>query len=156
MGKPRLATTGFVLGSILLVFLACDSTPTEPEVSVGFQTVLKAVLPGDSPDLPEQEAIRDRATWQAAWTKLHNGNPPPLPEVDFGREMIILALGPGCCSEVEILSILREQGELVVSIHVKESSNTVCALPDFTAHAVRLSRFQGPVRFIARRGEGFC
>jgi hypothetical protein len=156
MRTPRLATTGFVLGSLLLVFLACDSTTTEPEISVGFQTVLKAALPGESPSLPEQEAIRDRATWQAAWTELHHGNPPPLPEIDFSREMVILALGPGCCSEVEIFSVLHERGELVVSLRVKESSNTVCALPDFTVHAVRLPRIDDPVRFFASRGEGFC
>lgn len=156
MGTPRLAMIGFVLGSILLVFLACDSTPTESELSVGFQTVLKAALPGESPSLPEQEAIRDRVTWQAAWTELHHGNPPPLPEVDFGREMVILALGPGCCSEVEIFSVLHERGELVVSLRVKVSSNTVCALPDFTVHAVRLPRFEAPVRFFASRSEGLC
>jgi hypothetical protein len=156
MGTPRLATTGVVLGSMLLVLLACDSTTTEPEISVDFQTVLKAVLPGESPALPEQEAIRDRATWQEAWTKLHHGNPPPLPEIDFSREMIILALGPGCCTAVEISSILHERGELVVIIRVGESSNAVCAFPDFTVHAVRLPRLQDPVRFIASRGEGFC
>lgn len=154
--QRRLATTGLVLGSMLLVLLACDSTPTEPELSVGFQTVLKAVLPGDSPARPEQEAVRGRAAWQTAWTELHHGNPPPLPEIDFGREMVVLALGPGCCSEVEIFSILHERGELVVSLRVQVSTNTVCAFPDFTVHAVRLPRIDAPVRFFASRSEGLC
>lgn len=38
-------------------------------------------------------AIRDMATWQQVWTQATStqGEPPPLPQVDFSREMVLLA-----------------------------------------------------------------
>src|SRR3954467_15172842 len=47
-------------------------------------------------DKPAQLVVRDATTWQAIWTQinLHYSPLPPLPAVDFSREMIVVvALG---------------------------------------------------------------
>ena len=156
MATQRRATAGFVLDSMFLVFLACDSSPTEPERSIGFQTVLKAVLPGDPTPLPDREVIHDRATWQTVWTELYGGQAPPLPQVDFDREMVVLVTGPGCCGSAEILSIDQKGGEIVVKALSQASPNTLCILADFSVHVVRLPRIELPVRFDVRTGEKLC
>src|SRR5262245_8063680 len=148
---------GLALAPMLLVLLACDHSPTEPGgPGVGFQTVLKASLPGISPDPQRREAIRDRSAWQAAWTELHAESPAPLPEIDFSREMVVLVLGPGCNGDTTISSIAHERGALVVSAKTSACNNTLCAIADFSLHAVRLPRFDGPVRFDVKGSAVLC
>ena len=158
MAKPGRWLPRFVLGSLCVLLLACESSPTEPTGPVGFETVLKTTLPGNAPEhLERQGPIRDRATWQSAWNELHGGAAPPLPEIDFGREMVVLALGPGCCGSVEILSITLERGELAVSTIVNTGGTRLCVAPDFSVHIVRLRRSGLGVRVEARReGGAFC
>ena len=152
----RCAMIGLAFGSILAVLLGCGHSPTEVTGSLGFETVLKASLPGNSLDLPEQETVRDRASWQAVWTQLHAGNPAPLPAVDFSREMVVLVVGPGCNGRVDISAIDKEGSELVVRAETQSCSNAVCAIADFAVHIVRVTRFDGPVRFMVRRNAGLC
>ena len=44
-------------------------------------------------DAAAQQVVRDQAAWQALWTPLHvNASPaPPLPAVDFTRDMVVVA-----------------------------------------------------------------
>jgi hypothetical protein len=148
---------GLALVPMLLVFLACDHSPTEPLTGeIHFQTVLKASLPGDSPDPEGQETIRDRSTWQAVWTELHAGSPQPLPEIDFSREMVIAILGPGCNGDTTISSIARERAELVVNAETSSCNFKLCAIADFSLHVVRFPRSEAPVRFNVKRGAGLC
>lgn len=44
-------------------------------------------------DQPQRLLIRDAAQWQSAWTEMWRGrNPiPPLPHVDFARDMVLIA-----------------------------------------------------------------
>ena len=158
MTTPRRVTAGLVLGSMLVIFLACDHrTPTEPSGSeVAFQTVLKGSLAGQSPNLQGREAIRDQATWQAVWTELHSLSPQPLPEVDFNREMVVVVLGPGCTGTVEVSSIVSQRGELVVNAQAKACSNNLCFAADFSAHVVRLPRSEAPVRLNVRSDVKLC
>lgn len=149
----RDTTAKLVLASMLLISLACGHSPTELAGEVGFQTVLKTLLPGFSPDFQGREAIRDRVTWQAVWMELHGGVPQPLPEVDFSREMVVVVLGSGCNGEVTVSSIVSERGALVVNAQAKSCGNTLCAIADFSVHVVRLPRFELPVRLNVR-GEG--
>lgn len=153
--------SGLALASMLLVLLACDRSPTDPGGdAVAFQTVLKTSLPGHSPNPEGREVIRDRAAWQAVWDELHAGSPRPsprpLPEIDFSREMVVVVLGPGCNGDSTITSIARERGELVVSAKTNSCTNTLCAIADFSLHAVRLPRFEGSVRFDVRGGAVLC
>lgn len=155
MSALRFGVAGLALGSVLLAFSACDhGSPTEPTIRVGFETVFQGTVLGFAPPDGQRE-VRDRATWEATWSELHRGNAPPLPEVDFSREMVVLVTGPGCCGTVEILSI-EGDGELVVKALARASTNTICVAADFSVHAVRLSRFEVPVRFSVRSESGLC
>jgi hypothetical protein len=42
---------------------------------------------------PQQLVVRDQAAWQEAWNAIwrHHVPRPPLPDVDFAREMIVVA-----------------------------------------------------------------
>ncbi len=67
--------------------------------------------------------IRDRAAWLVAWTALHAGQDsvPPLPAVDFDRELVVLAaLGtkPTGGHEILIASAVEEDGAVVVQVSV--------------------------------------
>ena len=145
------------LGLMFLAFLACDNgSPTEPTTSVEFQTVVKTTILGFAPD-PSEREVRDRATWQATWSELYRAtNPPPLPEIDFNREMVLLVEGPGCCGKVEILAIDRGNRGLVVNALSQSSTNTICVAADFSVHIVRLARSETPVRFSVARESGLC
>jgi len=156
MTMRRCLTAGLVLGSMLSLLLGCNHSPTEPTGSVRFQTVLKATLPGEVLDVQGGETVRDRARWQALWTELHNGLPAPPPEIDFSRETVVLVVVPGCQATVEISAIEREQSELVVSAQAKSCGLALCALAQFGVHAVRVPRFENPVRFDVRHDAGLC
>jgi hypothetical protein len=156
MKMRRYVTAGLVLGSMLSILLGCDHSPTEPAGSAGFQTVLKATLPGDAPNGEGGETVRDRAHWQAAWTELHGGSPAPLPEIDFSRETVVLVVVPGCQANVEISAIDRDRGELVVRAQAKTCGIASCAIAEFGVHVVRLPRFESPVRFDVRHDAGLC
>lgn len=148
---------GLALASMLLIFLACDHSPTEPGGGgVGFQTVLKASLPGSPPDLGGREVVRDQAAWQAVWMDLHAVSAQPLPAVDFSREMVVVVLGPGCQGDTTISSIGHERDELVVNAKTSSCNNTLCAIADFSLHVVRLPRFDGSVRFSVEGGSVLC
>jgi hypothetical protein len=145
------------LASMLLVFLACDRSPTESgSLEIRFQTVLKTSLPGASPDPERQEVVRDVETWQAIWSVLHAGSDQPPPAIAFGREMVVVILGPGCGGDTTISSIEREGGELVVNAETSSCNFKLCAIADFSLHIVRLPRVEVPVRFNVRRSAGFC
>jgi hypothetical protein len=151
---PRI---GLALASMLLVLLACDHSPTEPGGGgLGFQTVLKASLPGSPPDLAGREVVRDQAAWQAVWMDLHAVSAQPLPAVDFSREMVVVVLGPGCQGDTTISSIGRAGGELMVNAKTSSCNNTLCAIADFSLHVVRLPRFDGSVRFNVKGGSVLC
>ena len=154
MKMRRYVTAGLVLGSMLSILLGCDHSPTEPTGSAGFQTVLKATLPGDAPQ--GGETVRDRARWQAVWTELHGGLPAPLPEIDFSRETVVLVTVPGCQANVEISAIDRGQSDMVVRAQAKSCGIALCAVAEFGVHVVRLPRFESPVSFDIRYDAGLC
>ena len=147
---------GLAFSFLFLAFLACDNgSPTEPATAVELQTVLKATLLGSAAE-PHGREVRDAATWQATWSELHGASAPPLPPVDFSREMVLVAIGPGCCGSVEISSVERGGRELVAHGLSRASTDTLCFAADFSVHVVKLSRFELPVRFAVAQEAGPC
>jgi hypothetical protein len=70
---------------------------------------------------PTHLVIRDRAAWLVAWTALHAGQDsiPPLPVVEFDRELIVLAaLGakPTGGHEIVIASAVEQDGAVVIQL----------------------------------------
>lgn len=141
----RRTTVGLVLASMFLVFLACNGSPSEPEDSIGYQTVLKSSFPGASPDLQGRETVRDQATWEEVWVELHGLALAPPPAVDFRREMVIVVIGPGCNGVVTVSSIATLQGQLLVNAEGESCSNALCGILDFSVHIVRVPRLNLPV-----------
>lgn len=154
----RRRTVGLALASMFLIFLACNDSPTEPEGSLSFQTVLKASLPGAPPDLEGRETVRDPGTWREVWAELHSESSPRLPVVDFRREMVIVVVGPGCNGVVTVSSINNLQGQLVVMAEGEACSETLatCAVLDFSVHVIRVPRVDLPVRVDMRDKGKLC
>ena len=111
-------------------------------------------------DFPEACTIaRNMEDWASLWTEHNRGNfhVPPLPEVDFEREIVLgcfLGIQPSCCmAQVTI-----------VAIQVMETGYEVSVDRDYTQvdsesqsrpfHFVRVPRTEGSITFIdAGTGE---
>ena len=81
---------------------------------------------------PANVVVRDGAGWQALWATIHAGTapPPPLPDVDFGRHLVVArAMGPRPTGgfTVAITGMLRQGGEYVVQVR-ETSPGTGCAV----------------------------
>ncbi len=98
--------------------------------------------------------IRDAATWRNTWEQMHrNHSPqPPLPEVDFEREMLIVAaLGTRPSGGYGILleSAHEHPSHLVATIR-KTSPGAGCVVTAALTQPVdiaRLARREKPVHF---------
>jgi len=148
---------------LFLTSLACsgsnggDQTPTQPDGTVAFETVVKTRNPSGQGST-RREVIRDQAAWQAAWTEIQ-GEGSAAPAIDFGQEMVVLAAmeTQGCVAEVTIRSIVREGGGLVVDVlEAPPAPNCVCITSERPVHAVRVPLSQEPVRFTVERGQTAC
>jgi hypothetical protein len=154
MAMQRSRVAGMVLGAMFPALLACNSSPTEPRGEVVFRTLLQETFSGNRPDLPL--AIRDWPSLLAVWSRLSPDAAPPLPNVDFDREMVIAVAGPGCCGNVEILAITREPQELLVDARFRSASSKSCLVARFSVHLVVLARDNAPARLEKPVGEPFC
>jgi len=144
--------------ALLLSLLGCDGSPTEPRGGdLSFQTVAKSTVPNRSGP-PVREVVRNDAEWSAVWSSLWGAGGPPLPAVDFGREMVAVATaGISCAGDVEVEHIERRGVQLVVQI--ADAGPNPCALcfaPETTFHAVRLQRVDLPARFEVRMVQPRC
>lgn len=103
--------------------------------------------------------IRDSTTWRRYWSAIHRPfiPAPPMPAVDFSREMIVLvAMGtrPTAGFDIRIDSVLAEAGRMVVSVR-RQAPGSGCAVPAVVTQPVdivRLPASDAPVWF-AERGE---
>jgi hypothetical protein len=103
---------------------------------------------------PEHLVIRDAAAWSALWQNIHaTADPmPPLPDVDFGQEMIVAAaLGTRNSGGYNVLLTQANEDSGGVEIQVLETSPGADC---FTTQALtqpidlgRIERRDGPVRF---------
>src|SRR5689334_15541712 len=91
---PRLG----VALALLLVVSGCDNLPSEVrgDRDVSFQNVAKATLtPRSGPQV--RTVVYDQATWQSVWRELWGSSAPPRPEIDFHREMVVVATASLSC-----------------------------------------------------------
>lgn len=110
-----------------------------------------------------RQAVRDAATFSALWQRATSGQttPPALPTVDFRREMVLVA-GAGRMTPDDQIH--------VDSVGVRKLANATGKLQDvltawvtvtegcrrfrsdaYPVEIVRVSRYEGPVRFVDRR-----
>lgn len=104
---------------------------------------------------PENVVVRDAAAWSALWQSIHAtiDPKPPLPDVDFGQEMIVAAaLGTRNTGGYNVLLTQANEDSDGVEIQVLETSPGADC---FTTQALtqpidlgRIARHTGPVRFV--------
>lgn len=98
--------------------------------------------------------VRDSMTWRTVWIQATRSqpSPPPMPAVDFGQDVIVVAaagrLKPGDAIRVDSIGV---RGSLTVL-----AVRTVVACQPFPSDAfpfeiVRIPRRDGPVRFNEHR-----
>jgi hypothetical protein len=126
---------------LLATSTACeDHGPTGPGGSVPFANLYETPYSGIF--RARAEVIRDEARWASVWSEIHARQSfvPPLPPVDFARDMLVLVgIGEkrdGCWS-VEILEVRSGSGQ----IHVRaEDRHTNCACTLATTQPVQVVR----------------
>jgi hypothetical protein len=112
--------------------------------------------------------VRDASTLRLFWQQATAGqdSPPPVPTVDFAREMVLVAAAGRMTLEDEIrvdsVRVRREtdasgRAEEVMSVLVStvEGCGNFRA-PAFPVDVVRVRRFEGRVSFIERRERAAC
>ncbi|HEX6860219.1 MAG TPA: protease complex subunit PrcB family protein [Caulobacteraceae bacterium] len=101
--------------------------------------------------------ITQRSEWTAMWQRLsaHQGNPPPAPAVDFGREMVLLAsMGPQPTGgyAIRIERVIETPNSLEVLV-ARTSPGPSCGVTAALTHpvdVVRIPASMKPVRWSVR------
>ena len=100
--------------------------------------------------------VRDSATWRTTWQRATRSqpSPPPMPIVDFSRDMIVVAaagrMKPGDAIHVDSIGTHGSLTVLVV--------RTIVACQPFPSDAypfeiVRIPRRDGPVQFVEHQAR---
>jgi hypothetical protein len=162
MYKALMETT--VVGFFAMV--ACGASPAGPS-----QTNLTVTRLAPNIRMPldsgiERETlsvIKDQAAWKALWDKIYaNQSPaPPLPEVDFTKEMIVVAAAgqkPSSGYAMTVSSAVEANGEVTVSIDAVSPGAKCIGLTVITSplDLARVTRRDSPVRFNVTRRTRDC
>ena len=112
---------------------------------------------------PLNVVVRDPAAWSELWQNIHAPMTPapPLPVVDFSREMIIAAgLGNRLSGGYDVLLARAAEDASGLQIEVIETSpGPGCATTQALTQPVDLARTprrDGPVRFVTTRRVNHC
>jgi hypothetical protein len=100
--------------------------------------------------------VRDSATWRTTWQRATRPqpSPPPMPVIDFSREMVVVAaagrMKPGDAIHVDSIGV---HGSLTVL-----TVRTITACQPFPADAfpfeiIRIPRRDGPVQFVEHQAR---
>lgn len=148
---------------------ACDSAPSAPSGEPRPVQVVR--LRGEpfsfdyNTSLGERArlVVRDQTTWREVWASMWRTRSPqpPLPEVDFAREMVLVAaLGARATGGYDILIESAYEGPTGLTIHVLSTSpGSTCVVTLALTRPVdiaRLPRHNGPVAFVERLETREC
>jgi hypothetical protein len=167
--KPRRLTLLTCFEALALAWMSGScSQPNSPTRTVPlpltrFRADPVAYLAFSGYNQPTTLVIRDRGAWQAAWGQMYRGqNPaPPLPEIDFTSEMVVLAAAGGRPSSgYDILLTGASKTDDLVTVRALERSPapncvtlTVITSP---ADVARMPRLEGRVLFEITPGVTAC
>ncbi|HET9767813.1 MAG TPA: hypothetical protein VFS60_13240, partial [Thermoanaerobaculia bacterium] len=128
------ATSTLALVVWLVLVLGCHDSPSEPRGEISFQSLAKTTLPRFGPEV--RTVVRDEASWEATWRELWGDAPPPRPQIDFRREMAVVATASlSCFGDVAIEGVDRDGGELTVRIaDAGPPTLCLCIAPMYTFH----------------------
>ncbi|HEU4556267.1 MAG TPA: protease complex subunit PrcB family protein [Longimicrobium sp.] len=149
-----------------------DAAPPEPPTAMPRDTFSLRRLPeaaqgsfryNSGVETPMRETIRDEAAWRGVWTRLtaRGGPPVPLPEVDFAREMVLVAaLGQRRSGGYTVrIESVRRAAEALVATVVQTSPGPRCGVTGgLTAPAdvVIVPRSDAAVRWTVRETVTDC
>ena len=107
--------------------------------------------------------IRDDAKWRDYWLRIHSPfiPAPPVPPVDFGREMVVLAsLGARPTEGYDIIIQSAERDSAGIRVTLRRSNpGRGCMLASSVTHPVDLAKLEAsdlPVRFDERITAAPC
>ncbi len=111
----------------------------------------------------QQLVIRDPVAWSSLWQQIHATETPvpPLPDVDFAREMIVAAsLGTRSSGGYDVLLAGAVEDSTGLEISVTETSpGSTCVTTQALTQPIdlaRTARRDGPVRFTTSRRVAAC
>jgi hypothetical protein len=149
--------------------LVQDGDNANPNAPSGQPIALVRLAPGAAPLTlhstftdPARLVIRDAATWQRTWDSLWNIRPsPPLPDVDFSRDMVIVvAMGIRSSGGHSIVIESAAADGANVTIHLlMETPGPNCVSTMALTSPVdvaRVSRANGEVQFRERTAVRDC
>jgi len=156
--KSRVAAAGALIA--LLVAGACShpSSPTAktPLSMVRFRGEPSSFVAFSRFDAPQNYVVRERDEWLRTWVMLFPGGPtslpPPLPDVDFSREMVVVAaLGsrPSSGFEIVFTGAAETDGVVTMELETRTPSPRCVTATVITAPAdiARIPRRNGQVLF---------
>src|SRR5690606_12689678 len=134
-----LGNRAVLFAAAVLTVTACNGTREPADAQPAIE--LTRLSTGDVPftvssgyQVATNAVIRDSAEWASAWSTLHQGLTPvpPIPAIDFGREMVVLvAIGeqPNGGHSVIITSV-RPDGEAGLLVQVEHrAAGPGCMVP---------------------------
>ena len=107
---------------------------------------------------PERIVVRDATAWAVTWKRIWapSSPPPPLPEIDFAQEMVVVAaLGQRPTNGYDIFIDTATASGADVSVSVRSVAS--CGFLTVVTHPVdvaRLPRRTGKVRFKEKEDQG--
>jgi hypothetical protein len=114
-------------------------------------------------DSPARLVVRDAETWRSLWAQIYrnHGVAPPIPTIDFSREMLVVAaLGSRASGGYSIMiDGASAQGSDVVVTVRSISPGPKCGVTAALTQPVdvaRMPRRDGPVRFVERAEVTAC
>ncbi len=149
---------------ITVVAFAAASGPDErgaqASLTVSRLSAQGVKLPRDS-GIPGEmmSVIKDEAAWKTFWSTMHASQTPapPVPAVDFSREIIVVAaagMRPSSGYAIQVMSATEAKGDVTVSVELI-SPGAGCINAQMMTSPVDIARIpkrDGQVRFdVARR-----
>jgi PrcB C-terminal len=144
---------GLVLvGCVLLGACAAAAPRDAGEAEHPFETLLAQRHSGLAE--PRRDVVRDEGGWSRLWSAIQGGvtPAPPLPRVDFGRDMLIVVASgtrPSGGFSIRVRSVATRGGKLEVVVLETCPAPDAMVTTELTqpVEVVRLPRLSEPVAF---------
>ena len=161
MTEPDRRFRSILLAMIVVAFAACESggarRGAEPPMTVLPLDSSLASYYQYSSGLPDSArlVVRTPAEWTTIWNRIvsNHGPKPPLPDIDFSKEMLLVAAmgtrNTGGFS-IEIEAVDRDSKSITASVRTHSPGKTCGTTAALTAPVaiVRIPRSTLPVQFV--------
>lgn len=156
-----------ILGAALLTACRGGGAPATPTPSFNPVTTAERLYYDNGGGIQEEMrlVVRDAATLADVWQRVTSRQvePPPAPQVDFTREMLLVVAAGRMTPEDEIrvdsvgirsetTATGRTERVMAVIVRIREGCRRFNA-DAYPLEVVRVRRFDGPVNFVERREQ---